>query len=378
MPAIFYTIILLGSLQGFITGGLLFFGTNRNQSNRLLAVMMWLMALASLNIYLSYTGWYYSGTGPAIIHAVVPMVILMPVGPLLYFYIQSSLDPTFSITKKQGTHFLPVIIDLVPSIVTLIYMGGVTTGIISPYTEKWGNFLDNYNVYSDIPRWISLAGYSALSFHYLSVLKKKENALPPAFKWMQQVVYIFLAFAIIWLFYLIPYVIPSYTDTMLNTFTWYPVYTVMAVMIYSLGIKGYLSYLHIAYAKKKPAVSNSVTPAVASEAILLLQKSMQEDLVYLNPSLNIGGLALYTGIPQKTISIVLNQYMQKSFNEFVNSYRVEAVKKKLQGSELNNLTIAGLALECGFNSKATFQRIFKEMTGISPTEFRKTLINNGQ
>lgn len=76
------------------------------------------------------------------------------------------------------------------------------------------------------------------------------------------------------------------------------------------------------------------------------------DHIYLNPDLNLHALAQHTGIPQKTISAVLNQYIKKSFNEFVNEYRVEAFKQKLQQPAMNSFTIAGIPSECGFNSKA--------------------------
>jgi AraC-like DNA-binding protein len=84
-------------------------------------------------------------------------------------------------------------------------------------------------------------------------------------------------------------------------------------------------------------------------------------------------MSVKTGIPQKTISAVLNRHLQKSFNEFVNEYRVNAFKAKVVQPELSHLTIAGIALECGFSSQATFQRTFKEMTGKSPSAFRKTI-----
>jgi len=84
-------------------------------------------------------------------------------------------------------------------------------------------------------------------------------------------------------------------------------------------------------------------------------------------------MAEATGFTQKIISAVLNQHLQKSFNEFVNQYRVNEFKEKIQSPQTNNLTIAGIALECGFNSQATFQRTFKEITGKSPSEFRKML-----
>jgi AraC-like DNA-binding protein len=214
-----------------------------------------------------------------------------------------------------------------------------------------------------------------LSANYLKGLKNKEGAPSVNLKRMKQLIRFFLVFQIIWLAYLIPYVIPSYTDIILEIFSWYPVYTLMAVMIYWLGIKGYISYLHSVVSVKKPGVVAvaSLAPGIIQETMILLQKSMKEDHIYLNPDLNLHALAQHTGIPQKTISAVLNQHMKKSFNEFVNEYRVEAFKQKLQQPEMSSFTIAGIASECGFNSKASFQRIFKGVTGTLPNDYRKSL-----
>lgn len=374
---ILHTIVLLGSLQGIIVGCLLFWGALRNQNTLFLAVLIWLLALASLNIYLNYTGWYYVNTTMAVIHAIIPMVIIMPVGPLLYFYIQSSLNADFKLIRKQRVHFLPVIIDLIPSGVVIVYLIGVGFGFFNPNPKPWNAFIDNYNVYSDIPRWISVTCYLVFSANYLVNLNNKEGGQQVNVKRMQQLVRIFLVFQSIWLAYLIPYVIPAYTDVMLDIFSWHPIYILMAIMIYWLGIKGYISYLQSIAIRKKSGVVTSLASGIIEETVLLLQKSMNEDKMYLNPDLNLTALAQHTGISQKTISTVLNQHMKKSFNEFVNEYRIEAFKQRLQ-YEINNFTIAAIALECGFNSKATFQRIFKEVTGLSPSDYRKSLSENGK
>jgi AraC-like DNA-binding protein len=90
--------------------------------------------------------------------------------------------------------------------------------------------------------------------------------------------------------------------------------------------------------------------------------------MFLDPELTLSHVVKATGIRQKTISAVLNQHAGKSFNEFVNQYRIEELKKRLLKSQ-SHLTITGIAFECGFNSQATFQRTFKQFTGVSPTEF---------
>jgi AraC-like DNA-binding protein len=371
------TIILLGAVQGFIVSILLFFSKKNRRSNRILAALIFLITLACFNMYGNYKDWFNSSL-LRFITDLLPMVIIMPFGPLIYFYVQSFLDPQFKITKKQRRHFYPVIIDLVPSLVVIIYVLGLIAKLIKNNPGPWGAFIDDYNVYADIPRWISVTFYVWQSAKYLSAYKLKHkgalNGQAVNFKWLQQIIRAQMIFQIIWLAYLIPYVIPKYTNMMLDTFDWYPLYIPLAILIYWLGIKGYI-------VSQQPVVDRKIAssaPALSSElikqVILSLTKAMESDKVYLNPNLNLSVLSEATGHPQKTISAILNQHLQKSFNEFVNGYRIKEFKEKILQPEMDNLTIAGIALECGFNSQATFQRTFKDLTGKSPSEYRKTAL----
>jgi AraC-like DNA-binding protein len=100
---------------------------------------------------------------------------------------------------------------------------------------------------------------------------------------------------------------------------------------------------------------------------------MESDKLFLNPELTLNDVVAKTRIPQKQISGVLNQHVNQSFNEFVNHYRVDEVKRRLAEGADDHLTISGLALECGFNSNATFQRAFKQITGMTPGNYKQTL-----
>jgi AraC-like DNA-binding protein len=373
----FNTVILLGSVQGFIVSSLLFFSKKNRRSNRLLAVLILLISLASFNLYGEYQDWFGSGL-LRLIATVLPLVIVMPFGPLIWFYVQSSLDPNFSVNKEKRVHFYPVLIDLVPSLTVIIYFIGIMTNLVKRNPAPWGTFIDDYNVYADIPRWLSITFYVWLSARYLSAYKLKTNNLNGQannFKWLQQFIYAFMVFQAIWLVYLVPYVIPKYTDWMLDTFNWYPIYIPMAILIYWLGIKGYLVSQQAIPNKKINGNNPLLTSETIGEVTTTLIKVMETDKIYLDPALNLSVLSKATGIAQKTISAVLNQHLQKSFNEFVNQYRVNEFKARILQPEMNNLTIAGIALECGFNSQATFQRTFKELTGQSPSEYRKQPVN---
>jgi AraC-like DNA-binding protein len=376
MTAFLQTIVLLGAIQGIIVGFLLFYTAKNRHANRYLAVLIWLMAMASLSLYFYQKGWFYINTVTAFFHALVPTVVVMPFGPLMYFYVQALLNPAFSLQQKQRNHFWPVIIDLVPQLTALIFILGVMMGLVIPNAGPWGIFIDEYNKYADIPRWLSLTMYVWLCARYLKLEKQKNNqAHASQFQWLQQFVRIFLAFQAIWFIYLIPYVIPRYSNWLLNTFDWYPVYIPMAVLIYWLGIKGYfVSYVYATAAKKVTA--SSLDAGTVEQAVAVLKQAMETDHLYLDPALNLNTVAMHTGLVPKTISAVLNQYLQKSFNEFVNEYRVAAFKQKILQEDVAHLTMNGIAAECGFNSQTTFQRTFKQITGMSPSAFRKMATEN--
>jgi AraC-like DNA-binding protein len=372
----FITIILLGGVQGFIISGLLLFSSKNRRSNRFLSALIFLMALASFNLYLNYKDWFHSDL-LRLIGDIVPMVVVMPFGPLIYFYFRSTLEPGFKITRRQRIHFLPVIIDLVPCLTVIVYIIGLFSGLLKNNPEPWGIFIDDYNVYADIPRWISITSYLWLSSRYLRSLgagnQAASNGQAGAIKWLRQFTRVFLAFQVLWFLYLIPYVIPRYSNKLLDLVDWYPLYIPLAIIIYWLGIKGYMiSYQTAAASKKNSNALSSLTDESIHKTVLLLNKSMEEDKLYLNPNLSLHIVSQHTGLAQKNISAVLNQHLNKSFNEYVNKYRVGEFKKKILQPGFDHLTITGIAFECGFNSQATFQRTFKDFTGMSPTEFRKT------
>jgi AraC-like DNA-binding protein len=70
------------------------------------------------------------------------------------------------------------------------------------------------------------------------------------------------------------------------------------------------------------------------------------------------------------VSQAINDGMKKNFYDLVNSYRVEEAKRLLMDEKNNNFTILSVGFEAGFNSKTTFNTVFKKFTGLTPTEFR--------
>ena len=379
MTGFLNTIILLGALQGFILSILLFRRSINKYSNRLLAILILLMSMASLDLYCLLSHLLESSSILRFISLFVPLIVVMPMGPLIYFYIQSMLNPSFRLSGKHRLQFLAVIIDIVPQLTAIIFLTGVHLKLIRYNPGPWGLFIDQYNMYSDIPRWLSLTIYIFLSFRFLQKEKKEgENTGKEAIrKWLQLFITIFLVFQLIWFIFLVPYILPAYSDWLLSKFDWYPIYIPIAVMIYWLGLKGYSISLAVNTEKVKKTSSRDITKEDAAQIISLLQKSMKDDKLYLNPELNLEAVAKHTGIVAKMISTVLNQHQQTSFNEWVNAYRIGEFKLRIRNGCLEQLTISALAMECGFNSQATFQRIFKQSEGVTPSAYLKTINLNG-
>jgi AraC-like DNA-binding protein len=360
---IFNLVILLGALQGFIFSILLFSSARRRPANRYLAWLLLLAAMASLKLWMASKGWF-TGRVMALVDALVPMIVAMPIGPLIYFYVKSSLKPDFRFSRRDRVHFYPVIIDLVPQLTALLFIVLVLTHAINNHPGPWGLFIDDYNVYADIPRWISITTYVWLAAREIRTVRASGRRYVPN-KWLGQLIRAFLVFQGIWLVYLVPYVIPKYTDFMLGHFDWYPVYVPLAVLIYYLGIKGYIVSVTAKASPNPPALDRGL----AEQTLRTLKTAMEKERLYLNPELTVAFMAGHTGLPQKQISATLNQHLQKSFNEFVNEYRVRAIRQRLLNGDTENLTIAAVAYEGGFNSLPTFQRAFKTIVGQTPSEF---------
>ncbi len=94
--------------------------------------------------------------------------------------------------------------------------------------------------------------------------------------------------------------------------------------------------------------------------------------IYLDPNLKVQHIAQQVGVTTHNISQTINSKAQQPFYDLVNSYRVNHLKRLLVDPQNQHYTILGLGIESGFNSKTSLNRIFKQQTGMSPGEFRKS------
>ena len=99
---------------------------------------------------------------------------------------------------------------------------------------------------------------------------------------------------------------------------------------------------------------------------------IEEKKPYLDHHLTKEKFNTKTGIPEHHMAVVLRECFQKTFTDFINTYRLQALIEKLEKSQNETFTLLSLAYDCGFNSKSTFNRFFKSQMMVTPSEWLKT------
>lgn len=118
----------------------------------------------------------------------------------------------------------------------------------------------------------------------------------------------------------------------------------------------------------------SKIPESQSKSIIIeMKRYMEDNKPYLNAEFKLGDLASEINYPLHEISQVLNQGLNQNFPDFVNKYRVDEVIKRMKDKAYARFTFFAIAQQCGFNSKTSFYRIFKNETGKTPADFIKEL-----
>jgi AraC-like DNA-binding protein len=115
---------------------------------------------------------------------------------------------------------------------------------------------------------------------------------------------------------------------------------------------------------------STLAPSVAAEIVARAQAIMDEEQLFLDPDLRLEALASRLAVSRNHVSQSLNQQLGKSFNEFVNEYRVRSLKTRMSDPATAQSSMLELAFEAGFGTKATFNSAFKKATGLTPSAYR--------
>lgn len=365
---LFYIIVLgVGAVQGIVMGGLLWSKAKpRYYANRFLAALLFFFSyrlaaelLAMLGV-LTYTSPLY--------HILIEFNWVY--GGLLYFYVKSYLNPNWRLQRHDATHLLPVVIEFVLSNYVKVqnfYWDG------TPESLSWLGYW-SYVAWNHTPFQVTV--FCGLMIFYgilaLKEVKKavqeKERWLDGTTTWLQQVLWIYMLFSVLALFF--AFVDYLFFDYAFQPFYIYPLYAGMAILTYGLGLIG---FAHRNDALPKAGRIDVDALVDVDQVLAELKTAMEQRHLYRNPTLTLNELAQDVEVKPYVLTQVLNSRLKKSFNDYVNSYRIEEVLRLMKSPDHQAFTLTALAFEAGFNSKATFNRIFRKITGKTPSEMKKAI-----
>lgn len=388
------SLLLISFTQGIIYSVLLLRKAiqTENKSNYWLSLFIFLCSLFIAPWMLGFAGWYDNQPYRDFMFY-MPFQHLFFIGPLIYFYTQSLLNPSFRLTKNNFLHLLPGILYLVYSIVIWVY----DQLILQDYYFYADGMDKDFEEWYQKLGLLSMIIYFILSIRYYNVYKKLmfqvvSYADSVLFKWIRNYLIAFLVMLLLpILFEIIGYFYPemkSYQGSW-----WF--YLFFSIVMYYIAITGYSNPTNatipfkVSLFDKNPILLLDSNTSDEVESVIdidhetfeetnspeiALWKSKIENLIqgeklYQNPELTLTDLAKKLETNASVISKTINQGFQMNFNDCINNYRIEAVKNSFANGEHKKTTLLGIAYDCGFNSKATFNRAFKKNTGKTPKEF---------
>lgn len=118
---------------------------------------------------------------------------------------------------------------------------------------------------------------------------------------------------------------------------------------------------------------SSINLEDAQQFITQLMDATREQKLYLDSELTLPDLAAAANVTSHQVSQVLNGQLGQNFFTFINNYRIKHVKQLMSDPDKDNLAIVDLAFEVGFKSKSAFYTAFKNATGLTPAQYRKSL-----
>ncbi len=103
-----------------------------------------------------------------------------------------------------------------------------------------------------------------------------------------------------------------------------------------------------------------------------LRDLMEKEALYLNSELTLRMVADKLNTNTKYLSQVVNHHAGINFQNFLNTYRIKAAKARICSDQYKNLTLYGIARQCGFRNKSTFYKVFKDIVGMTPRKYSQT------
>lgn len=352
---VFYT-LTCGSI--FLLSFLLMVHPGRTNStgNRWLAVFLFCVGSALLAFIAEHTG--LAKQYPWLVPVLELNRLLM--APALLLSVSFFLFPERKLSGYDSLHMIPALLFAGMMLPYLLSLAGIRWPL--PPLVPPGTVLSRYlGLLVGMSVKIQLLVYWVLSYRLLIRYRGTADL-----RWLKYLLWGTAGMILTWfnhVFESVPYVLPYTAQGYLLAIyiIGYCALRQQEVTGNSIGIPVLSTVI------AKPRLSAAQIPSLMKQ----LDRLMEEEALYTDGELGLQQLADRLGLTTHELSFLLNQGYGKSFFQYINGYRVACVKKLLLSPGHAHLNILSIAYEAGFNSKTTFNSVFRETTGMSPSAFRQ-------
>jgi|SRR5665648_139288 len=360
-------ILYIGISQSFFSGLLISTNKPLTTANRLMAAWLFLTCIEMI----------FALINSNVIEMYSFQFITFTYGPLMFLYVKFMTNPDRKFNWLSMLHFIPFVVFF---IISVIFRS-------EPLVRDLRSFfvpdkLISLRIVYGTSFFLSITIYSILAFLEIKRHQAKLKNLISytsgviTLNWLKIISISFYAAYFI-LFILgglnmignfIPFDPYFVIFGFIALFSFvYSFYGIRQPVIFGQELKQNDDYYKKEYEKY---VRSGLKETQAQDYLKKLISYVEDKKPYLNRDLNIHDLSLKTGIPRHHLTQVLNENYKRNFFTFINEYRVKEVIERFSDPKYSNYTILAIAFDAGFNSKTTFNSIFKSQTGLTPSEFR--------
>jgi AraC-like DNA-binding protein len=358
---------LAGAIHALIQSLLLFFTRKGNRrANKFMALFLLTLAIGMANGIVSLLGLYDNWPGLSILMGSV----ILTFGPLFYLYIRAMTEKDRRGARLDILHGIPFLLGM------LAYAAYLKTPTGSPASS---------GVFGSVVRspWfvVLILGVLQTVLYVASIVRliwEHSERVKAAYSTIERVNLGWLrwrlsVYAVIWAVGLILVAAVRFESRTIGLIG-QVVFFLVALNTFATGYRAILQpEIFFGPMDVRPGrryERSSLTPENAGLHKTRLLERMEEEKFFLDPEITLPRLAQVLEIPAAHLSQVINDLLGRNFYEFVNHYRVEEAKRRLAGPAARRDKLITVAQDCGFNSLATFNRVFKELTGRTPSEYR--------
>lgn len=353
-------------LQGVIFAGLLMFRGLRHgtRSDLWLAALLIVLSSSLITPFIGFANVYDNNQWLTYF----PFSIGYLAGVLVWFYTVTLTDSKYRLKRSDLAYFIP----------TLLYLS--YRFFLFSHSVEWKTWYDStYQPVSAAVIFVTELAWT-LTLLFLSIRHYRQYRIwlnenysdteKIKFDWLRNFLYVFSSVTLLGALF-------DFTNSFLFRLSYIQYFyfeVVLAFSTYYLAIAGYLRSRVIEphfVPTEARAVDERRSPISGAELARLKEKLaalIDEKQPYLDSTLTLADLTRMVGVNANVLSHVINQGFGMNFNDFINSRRIDDVKRRLVAAD--GSTVTEIAFDCGFNSKATFNRAFRKLTGMSPKEFQ--------